>query len=318
MLYPWLTELANKLTEQFQQARLHHGLLISAPTGFGKRTLAIQLAQNLLCEQVNAKLHKHACGLCKSCHLFAGSAHPDYLMVEDETAKSIGVDLVRKLVLKSQQKSQLSGAQVYIVPDCERMTEASANALLKTLEEPGQQKFIILTSAHTSRLLPTIMSRLQQYKIAPPQQQQLENWLVEQSIDVEEYAKVYPKIISSPLLAVDYIKNDMQQAQQAFLQRFKALLAGKISAAEFAQIYDEQSVFQQLDWLEYAVSAWLESKLKSATAENEENAVIRLKISDLYQQITQTKRLMLQSGMNKKLLFTSLCSKMRQILVSNN
>ncbi|WP_440904008.1 DNA polymerase III subunit delta' [Catenovulum sp. SX2] len=316
MLYPWLTELAAKLTAQYQQARLHHGLLITAPTGFGKRQLAVQLAQNLLCEQVNQAKAQLACGQCKACHLFAGQVHPDYLMLEDENAKSIGVDLIRKLVVKSQQKSQLAGAQVYIVPDCERMTEASANALLKTLEEPGQQKFIILTSAHPSRLLPTIISRLQQYKITPPQTDELTTWLNEQQLTSDEFHKVYPKLIASPLLTVDYINNGMQQAQQAFLQGFKALLAGKLTAAEFAQEFNEDKVFQQLEWLEYAASAWLENKLKTSQADTADSAVIRLKISDLYQQVTQCKQLMLQSGMNKKLLFSGLCSRMRQILVT--
>lgn len=318
MLYPWLTELATRLTAQYQQARLHHGLLITAPAGFGKRELAVQLARNLLCEQVNRAQTQQACGQCKACNLFAGQVHPDYLFLEEENAKSIGVDLVRKLVTKSQQKAQLAGAQIYIVPDCERMTEASANALLKTLEEPGQQKFIILTSAHPSRLLPTIISRLQQYKVAPPQTSELSTWLAEQAVDVDVFNQVYPKVIPSPLLAVEYIKSDMQQAQKAFLQSFKGLLAGKLTAAEFAQVFNEEQVFQQLEWLEYALSAWLESKLKSTQAETPDTAVIRLKISDLYQQVTQSKQLMLQSGMNKKLLFTSLCSRMRQVLVSNN
>lgn len=316
MLYPWLTELADKLTAQYQQAHLHHGLLITAPTGFGKRELAVQLAKNLFCDQVNQLQANRACGKCKACHLFAGKVHPDYLLLEEENAKSIGVDLIRKLVVKSQQKSQLAGAQVYIVPDCERMTEASANALLKTLEEPGKQKFIILTSAHPSRLLPTIISRLQQYKITPPQADRLADWLDEQQLDVAEFNKIYPKQIASPLLALEYINNDMQQAQQAFLQCFKGLLAGKVTAVEFAQEFNEEMVFQQLEWLEYAASAWLESKLKTSKSDLADNAVIRLKISDLYQQVTQCKKLMLQSGMNKKLLFSSLCSKMRQILVT--
>ncbi|EWH09717.1 DNA polymerase III subunit delta' [Catenovulum agarivorans DS-2] len=315
MKYPWLNALTTLLTEQYQQARLHHGLLISAPAGFAKRAFAVDLAQNLLCEQVKQNQAKSACGQCKSCHLFMTQAHPDYLLVEDENAKTIGVDLIRRLVVKSQQKAQLGGAQVYIVPDCERMTEASANALLKTLEEPGLQKFIILTSSHPSRLLPTIKSRLQQYKVSPPQVSELTDWLNQAGVEPTNFSQVYPKVIASPLLALDYVKNEKQQAQKAFLAEFKALLSGKITAVQFAQQFNEDEVFQQLEWLEFALGAWLESKLKSQV-EKTDAAVIRLKISDLYQQVTQCKQLMLQSGMNKKLLFSSLCSRMRQTLVS--
>ncbi|QVK22917.1 hypothetical protein KHX94_17365 [Shewanella dokdonensis] len=66
------------------------------------------------------------------------------------------------------------------------MNMAAANALLKTLEEPGQATLLLLQSDRPAALLPTIVSRCQQLKIARPSPAQLNQWLRQQYPQLDE------------------------------------------------------------------------------------------------------------------------------------
>lgn len=300
--YPWLTGLHTQLSQQYQTNQLHHALLINAAVGMGKRQFAMDFAAGLLCDKKTGQ----ACGQCKSCLLLETQAHPDFFIAEDPAAKSIGVDLIRQVVSRAQQKSQQGGALVFYIPDCDKMTEASANALLKTLEEPGQDKYLILTTASINRLLPTILSRCQQYVLRPPQLSELTSWLAEQNVDLARFETIYQQMNGSPLIALDYAKSDYLDKQKAFLAEFKQLITGQISAFQFSQIFDEKAYNQQLDWLNQAISKWLAAKLQSNSSDPKQ-AVKRLLISDLNLQLAHARAQMLQSGMNKKTIFQRLC-----------
>ncbi|NNE08513.1 MAG: hypothetical protein HKN20_08125 [Gemmatimonadetes bacterium] len=57
--------------------------------------------------------------------------------------------------------------KVVVIEEAERMTEDAQNALLKTLEEPPPQSFLILTVTDRSRLLDTIHSRCEEIRLQP-------------------------------------------------------------------------------------------------------------------------------------------------------
>ncbi len=301
---PWLEPLKQQLSNQYQQNNLHHALLISGAKGMGKHQFAIELAQGLLCDSQSGI----ACGQCKSCLLHTTHAHPDFFIAQDPDAKSIGVDLIRKVVSKAQQKSQLGGASVFYIPDCDKMTDASANALLKTLEEPGQNKYLILTTQASNRLLATILSRCQQYQIRPPKLANLTAWVDAQGVDKNVFETIYQQVNGSPLIALEHAKSDYLVEHKAFLAEFKLLITGKTSAFEFSQQFDEANAGQQLDWLSQAVLKWLNAKLANP-AKSPQQALKGLIISDILSLIAKTKAQMLQSGINKKMLYQSLCFK---------
>lgn len=66
--------------------------------------------------------------------------HPDYYSLLPEKGKNtLGVDAVREVTEKLYEHSRLGGAKVVWIPDAAQLTDAAANALLKTLEEPPAQ-----------------------------------------------------------------------------------------------------------------------------------------------------------------------------------
>lgn len=150
--------------------RLAHAYLFTGPSGVGKKTFARRLAQSLLCLAPKEGVLGYD-GTCSSCVLFRGESahHPDFL--EHEGILKIGEPdtragfyendqlSARDLVHQFSMQSYSGGMRVLLLGDVGFATHEAANALLKFLEEPPRAVIMILTTAASGRLLPTIRSR---------------------------------------------------------------------------------------------------------------------------------------------------------------
>lgn len=94
--------------------------------------------------------------------------HPDYYALSPEKGKSaLGIDAVRDVNEKLYEHARLGGAKVVWISDAALLTDAAANALLKTLEEPRRIRFF-LACEEPARLLTTLRSRCRLHHLAPP------------------------------------------------------------------------------------------------------------------------------------------------------
>ena len=162
--------------------RVHHAYLLDGPDGVGKERTAFGLAQALVCER-RPEGASEACGECRACLRAvprpgdSRPLHPDVVVLErglyDPTTigrkspetQDISIDQVRTLVLARSAFAPLEGrAKVFIVRRAEELSISAANALLKTLEEPGARTHFVLLSATADALLPTIRSRTQRVR----------------------------------------------------------------------------------------------------------------------------------------------------------
>ncbi|MCA9548031.1 MAG: DNA polymerase III subunit delta', partial [Myxococcales bacterium] len=121
--------------------RLHHAYLFAGPHGVGKALAGFGLAQALLCDGPRAD--GDGCGACKGCTRVAERQHPDLHVLERlERADGKGleaqikIDQVRQLQKALAYKSFEGGRRVVVIEEAEAMNPSTANALLKTLEEP--------------------------------------------------------------------------------------------------------------------------------------------------------------------------------------
>lgn len=145
-----------------EAGRMAHSYVVSCGSIEDGQSLAIVLLQWLQCTEADKP-----CGCCRSCLQVAAQTHPDVTWVEPESkSRVIKIDQVRALNHIVSQKSFEGGWKAAVLLHAERLNESSANAFLKTLEEPPPQSLLLLVTESPQELLPTIVSRCQRVHIA--------------------------------------------------------------------------------------------------------------------------------------------------------
>src|SRR5579872_3283633 len=157
-----------RLARAVASQQVSHAYLFTGPESIGKTTLALDFAKLLLCEHPDLAAGA-PCGICASCRKVEHGNHPDVTLVAPEEGKrQLGVDIVRESVMRLANLAPSAGPwRVFVLPDVERMTLSTVNALLKTLEEPPPSVVLLLTSAEPENLLPTLLSRCQVIPLQP-------------------------------------------------------------------------------------------------------------------------------------------------------
>lgn len=174
--YPWLMPWIERFFQAWRQGRAPQALLLAGPEGIGKRHLATLLARRWTCA-APPEAGIEPCGQCPACTLDDETAHPDrFELTPQSGTQGIPIDAVRALQADLALSAHGVRRAVVIQP-AEAMNRYTANALLKILEEPPQAVLFVLVSDAPGRLLPTILSRTQQWRILPPPIAQAEAWL---------------------------------------------------------------------------------------------------------------------------------------------
>ncbi len=197
-LPPWT---ARQLTSLLAQRG--HAWLLAGPSGLGQYGLALEMVRAWLC---NEPTGQGACGVCGSCHAIDVRTHADLCVLMPETvmlelgwplsekaqsdiddkkrkaSKEIRVEAMRDAVEFSQRTSARGSGKAVLIFPAERMNNITANALLKTLEEPpGDVKFVLASEA-AHQLLPTIRSRCLGHNMVWPGLDESLTWLLAQGI----------------------------------------------------------------------------------------------------------------------------------------
>lgn len=253
LLYPWCEAQWQRLLQQKAADRLPHALLLCGPGGIGKEDFAELLASLLLCHQPRDNA---PCGQCHSCELHAAGNHPDLVRVEpDEAGKAIKVDQVRELIDHLHSTAQQGGYRVVIMNPAESLNTSSANALLKILEEPGQNTLLLLVCHQPGQLMPTIRSRCQRIDFAAPSTEQGARWL-QQALQLEEEraARLLRLCHGAPLKARALYDSDLLEQRKQLMTGLADLLRGRMAANELAQKLLKADLLQCLGWINSLLS----------------------------------------------------------------
>lgn len=217
--YPWLNGPYRQLIAQYQGDRGHHALLMHAAKGMGDEALVYGLSRWLLCQHPEGE---KSCGKCHSCNLMIAGNHPDWHVLTPEKGKSsLGVEPIRQLIETLYNFSQQGGAKVVWLPHAELLTEAAANALLKTLEEPPENTYFLLGCYEPSRLLPTLRSRCFYWHLATPDAALASQWISRQ-------LQVAPLAVQTalrlgegtPLAALELLQPERWKQREQLCQQF--------------------------------------------------------------------------------------------------
>ena len=255
-IYPWHQNVWETLTTRFPN--IGHGLLFYGKKGCGKETLAEQFLAWVLCAK---RQPKHlACGECGSCQWLKADTHPNYVHITtDEDNKKqnakIKIEKIRDLLPFVQQT--VDGWRVIIIEPAEALNTASANALLKTLEEPGDRVVIILLADHYLKLPATIRSRLQHFALDRINEQQAEQFL-NQHLSHSDLAQQHLLMNLSnhmPLQAITLSESEWIPQRAEFLKDWQKLVMDKNMPMAIATKWNKALTFSDFSQMfEYLLS----------------------------------------------------------------
>lgn len=153
----------DKLGAAVDSGRLAHCILLTGATADTRKKAALNIAAALLCENTAQR----PCGKCASCRKVKEKVHTDVRITEvPDGKKFIPLDSVKEEIIANANIIPADGKyNVFIICEASDMREEAANALLKTIEEPAEFTRFILTSGSRAAVLPTILSRCEEFSL---------------------------------------------------------------------------------------------------------------------------------------------------------
>ena len=279
-----------------QLSAFAHAYILESVDSVSASAQLEQLAQILLCQNNNGQLQQ-PCQTCHSCSLFAAQNHPDFLS-NDREQNSIGVDEVRQVSEFLTKTAQLSGNQVVLLHQVEKMTENASNALLKTLEEPTAKSYLLLSCENKAQLLPTILSRCQFLTLPKQSKEEL----------LSSYSDIPDYLIGFSKGAVSKLEHWQQSetALEAFSEVYQGFIAWlKHQTPDFALAELVTPDSELTDFLLYLISR----RLYQLGIKQNENTWQAQTLLNQYQNSTRK-----ALGVNQTLALNSLLAELRVLI----
>lgn len=164
---------ASQLRSALGAGRLPHAYLFSGPSLAPQLAAALHLAAAINCQRNGATqgigatpaAAEDPCGQCDACHKVDHGIHPDLVTLQREgAAQMIPIETVRQVIVRLGMPPHEAAVRVFLVEEAAALAGPSANALLKTLEEPPRRTLFLLCTVAPDGLLPTIRSRCQRVR----------------------------------------------------------------------------------------------------------------------------------------------------------
>ena len=252
----WLEPVRARLGTLQTQGRMPHGLLLTGVPGAGQTEIATWLSARLLCRAADAR----PCGQCADCRLFRAGSHPDFRWVGVlPDKKDIGIEQLRALSAVLSMRSYRGGVKVSVIAPADSMSAKAHNALLKTLEEPASETYLVLTASRLERIPKTILSRCMRISLPLPETGAALAWLAGQGA-----ASHGPALLAlaagAPFLALEYYEGGLGALEAEMQEAIAAAGEGRLDFVAFAEHCARNAPGARLAWLE----SWLTHSLKDA------------------------------------------------------
>jgi DNA polymerase-3 subunit delta' len=260
------TRVKEILHRSIEQHRVAHAYLLWGPRGVGKDAVAIEFAKTLLCERQGSEACD-ACASCMKVHnlqhpnlkiVFAlpaarsdknsdngeGKLQPDtrdevrsqfeqkaknpYFHFEIPKATQINIGTIREVKKESSLSAYEKGKKIFIISDAEMMSDASANSLLKVLEEPLSDTLFLLTTSRKEKLLSTIVSRCQSVRCELLLDEDIERALRERENIPADHARLIARLASGDYSsALALLSKDIVSQRGEAVGFLRATLGGR-------------------------------------------------------------------------------------------
>jgi DNA polymerase III subunit delta' len=252
--FPWHSKAWSEFLAALESNRLSHAYLIEGPQGLGKVHFAFRLAARVL--DIPWPAADPPIPL----------PHPDInwvtLEVDDEgkQKKQIGIQQIRDACANLALTSHGGGWKVAVIWPAEQLNAYSANALLKTLEEPSPRTLLLLVRSRLDTLPATIASRCQRVRIAPPAPEEAIAWL-EARAGKGEWRRLLALAGDAPLMALLLAEEGFRELDESFSQDLLGLLSRRREPLEVAAEWARKPLAMTLRWLDVWTAEMLRWKL---------------------------------------------------------
>lgn len=181
--------------------------------------------------------------------MLAGN-HPDYHVLAPEKGKSsLGIEPIRQVIETLYAHAQQGGAKVIWLPQAEQLTEAAANALLKTLEEPPEKTYFLLGCREPSRLMATLRSRCLYWHLASPEEQLSLQWLSRQAAGSQTDRLTALRLHDGAPLAAEQLLQPQQWQQRSALCAALSAALPQRDMLSLLPVLNHEDVAERLHWL---------------------------------------------------------------------
>jgi DNA polymerase-3 subunit delta' len=255
------------------------------------------------------------------------NTHPDIItlsrQIDEETGdtkKNISIEQVREIQSRLHTKPLLDGYQFVYITEAEHISIEAANALLKILEEPGEQTIFILLTTSLARIPATVVSRCQMVQLRPVATETIAKFLRQQKLPRAKADTIARLANGRPGVAQEYLNNSQQYEEYVssarellalhrmpMVEQFQALAAlGEISREQASQRLDQwQVLVRDIALLrhgcpELTVHQNLETELQAIAQHMTDHDVVALF------QALQAGHRYLQANVNPRLLFENI------------
>jgi DNA polymerase-3 subunit delta' len=238
-LLPWQSEVFQRALKLKREQHLPHAVMLETPSDYHMEHLARYLSMLLLCDQPQ---DLSLCGTCEACRMMSAGTYADFKLVTPEVdvktkklSKNIKIEQVRNLIHELFLTRKYDRLKIAVIYPAESMNKSSANALLKTLEEPADDVLLLLITRNPGRIPVTLRSRCQSWAINPPDEAQSLSWIEEQGVDSASALQYLQYAGGDPLLALHLQQHNYAHTVDTFKANLAAFLRGGRSASELCK-----------------------------------------------------------------------------------
>lgn len=259
--------LLERLGERLTAGEVSHAYLISGPRSIGKHTLALRIAQTLLCE---ARPQPGGCGRCLACRKVERGLHPDVRVIEKAPDRErISIEQIREMERDLALRPLEGGWRVVILDDAAELSSDAQHSILKTLEEPPTHAVLLIVTRTPQGIEETIVSRCQPLALRHVPTERIHQFVLERTGDADLAALVAPLAQGRPGAAILLAGDQAERRDRlAMLDELFALVgAGYIDRFGWANRAAQEAAKEDgRGALEERLTLWLELLRDSCVA----------------------------------------------------